>query len=402
MRRVERGIRYAAAVEERVAREPGGEQPPEQAGMRPEIGDAWPIFGAVLICLAVILLLNTKALLSVVERRPSGPLRTALLAASRPLDRAAVRVGLDRPAAWLTYAQVNRGEVPQFTVPPGEPTASALAPTPTATPAEPDEPTPSNAPPGGAAAPIEPTAEAGAPPAAVPTATPTAGPTATATPPPRRAITAAAPLRIYVAGDSIVYGFAEVLAETAPTPRLIATVGDVHSASGLSDPTFFDWPARMRAAMANTPPPEAVVFMVGANDGITLRTPAGEIVYGSAAWKEEYARRAAEIMDIVGQRGTRLYYIGQPVMRESKQSRIADDINVAVAGEAAKRPWVIYVDSWSLLVDQNGEYSTFLVDANGERVKARADDGIHLTAVSTVWVANAVYAAIREDWGLGR
>jgi len=33
-------------------------------------------------------------------------------------------------------------------------------------------------------------------------------------------------------------------------------------------------------------------------------------------------------------------------------------------------------------------------------IKARADDGIHLTPTSTVWVADATYAAIRKEWKL--
>lgn len=373
------------------------EPPPADAPTAQGIGDAWPIFGAILVCLAVVLLLNTKALIGVVNLRHSGPTRTVLLAVARTLDRAATRVGLDRPAAWLAYAQADRGSVPTFanpgTTPQPAPPVAAIPPTavPTASPTP--VPTPGESP----------TAAAGGP-EVPPTATviATSGPTATPTVTPRRAITPDNPLRVYVAGDSIVYGLAEVLAEIGARDGLAKTLGDVHSASGLARPEFFDWPNRLRAALSANPPPEAVVFMVGANDGVELHTAGGDLEYGTPEWNAEYGRRAAEIMDIVGQHGARLYYVGQPVMRDAKQSRIANDINIAVAKAAADRPWVVYIDSWSLLVDQNGEYSTFLVDANGETVKARNDDGIHLTSISTVWVANAVYGVIRKDWGLGR
>ena len=140
--------------------------------------------------------------------------------------------------------------------------------------------------------------------------------------------------------------------------------------------------------------------MAGANDGVAIRSANGALEYGTAAWNAEYSRRAGELMDIVGQAGARLYYIGQPIMRESKQNQIANDINVAIVKAAATRPWVTYIDSWALLTDRNGNYSTYLENAQGETVKARADDGIHLTATSTVWVANATYAAIRKEWKL--
>jgi hypothetical protein len=180
----------------------------------------------------------------------------------------------------------------------------------------------------------------------------------------------------------------------------MTVLADGKPLSGLSEPQYLDWPARVRGALANRPAPDVVVFMAGANDGVKMRTPNGLIEYGTEAWNAEYARRAGEFMDAVGQGGARLYYVGQPIMRDAKQSRIANDINVAVASEAKKRPWVVYVDSWTLLSDKDGTYSTFLTADNGEVVKARADDGIHLTPVSTVWVANATYEAIRRDWNL--
>jgi len=181
---------------------------------------------------------------------------------------------------------------------------------------------------------------------------------------------------------------------------LLAVLADGHANSGLSEPSYTNWPVRLRQALANRPAPEAVVFMAGANDGVAIRTTSGTLEYGTAAWNTEYSRRAGEIMDIVGQSGARFYYIGQPIMRESKQNRIANDINIAIVKAAASRPWVTYIDSWSLLTDRDGNYSTYLENTAGETVKARADDGIHLTSASTVWVAEATYAPIRKEWKL--
>jgi hypothetical protein len=234
---------------------------------------------------------------------------------------------------------------------------------------------------------------------AVPVPTVPPAPTAT-TPPARRTITTAAPLRVYVAGDSFVGSLAEVLAQTGTENGLMTVLSDGHPNSGLSDPSYINWPVRLRQALANDPAPEAVVFMVGANDGVPIRTSTGTLEYGTAAWNIEYARRAAEIMDIVGQTGARMYYVGQPIMREAKQNRIANDIDIAISKEAASRPWVTYIDSWALLTDANGNYADYLPDGTGKIVKARADDGIHLTAPTTVWVADAVYDVIRKEWRL--
>ena len=352
-------------------------------------GPIWAIYAAAITCLIIAALLNTRELALTVERRPDGPIRTFLLGPTQKLDIIAGKVGLDRPMALLNAVQIERDAAPRFTVTPG---AVAVVPS--------VAPVPSPTSEAGATATVA--AEGAEPPlatAVVAVASAPSAPTAT-TAPARRTITAAAPLRVYVAGDSFVDSMAEVLAETGTKNGLMTVLPDGHPNSGLSDPSYIDWPVRLRQAMANDPAPEAVVFMAGANDGVPIRTGAGTLEYGTAAWNTEYARRAAEIMDIVGPTGARMYYVGQPIMRESKQNRIANDINIAISKEAASRPWVTYIDSWSLLTDTNGNYAAYLTTSGGEAVKARADDGIHLTPATTVWVADAVYAIIRKDWRL--
>lgn len=354
-------------------------------------GPIWAIYAAAIVCLIVAALLNTRELALTVERRPDGPIRTLLLGPTRKLDTLAGKVGLDRPMALLNAAQTERDAAPRFTVTPGavaavpnvvpapSPTAEAVATATVTVAAEGTESAPATA--------------------VVPVTSAPPLPTATTTPA-RRTITAVAPLRVYVAGDSFVDSMAEVLAETGTTNGLMTVLPDGHPNSGLSDPSYIDWPVRLRQAMANDPAPEAVVFMAGANDGVPIRTSAATLEYGTAAWNTEYERRAAQIMDIVGPTGARMYYVGQPIMRESRQNRIANDINIAITRAAASRPWVTYIDSWSLLTDPDGNYADYLTTSSGERIKARKDDGIHLTAATTVWLADAVYAVIRKDWRL--
>jgi len=364
---------------------------PPRRSRRVSGGPIRAIYGAAIICLIVATLLNTRELMLTVERRPDGPIRTLLLGPTRQLDTVASKVGLDRPMALLNAVQSERDAAPRFTVTPGAVAAApSVAPAPSPT-AEVAQAVPTATVAAGAAEP--------APATAVPVASAPPAPTAT-TVPARRTITAMAPLRVYVAGDSFVDSMAEVLAETGTKNGLMTVLPDGHPNSGLSDPSYIDWPVRLRQALANDPAPEAVVFMAGANDGVPIRTSAGTLEYGTAAWNTEYARRAAQVMDIVGQAGARMYYVGQPIMRESKQNRIANDINIAISKEAASRPWVTYIDSWSLLTDANGNFATYLPTSGGETIKARADDGIHLTAPTTVWVADAVYAVIRKEWRL--
>ena len=69
-------------------------------------------------------------------------------------------------------------------------------------------------------------------------------------------------------------GSATIIADYSKKDGYITTRLDSKISSGLARPDYFDWPARLTQAMAGDPRPEAVVFMVGANDDTDLRVDA--------------------------------------------------------------------------------------------------------------------------------
>jgi hypothetical protein len=211
-----------------------------------------------------------------------------------------------------------------------------------------------------------------------------------------RAVSAASPLRMYVAGDSFAQWLGDDLTTFGQRSGVVVTSTDGHISTGLAVPSFFDWPARMTEAMSAQPPPEVVVIILGAND---LNGVAGYAV-GTPGWMAEYGRRQAEIMDIVGKRGSQLYWVSQPIMRDPGQASAAHDVNVSALAQIATRPWVHYVDSWSLFINANGGYAGTLPDVSGRLVTVRQDDGLHLSREGTTWLATAVYTMIRRDWQL--
>jgi len=189
-------------------------------------------------------------------------------------------------------------------------------------------------------------------------------------------------------------------ADYAKRDHLITSLLDFKISSGLARPDYFDWPARLTQEMAGNPPPEAVVWFAGANDYVDMRTDAGSLTRGTPAWLAEYRKRAGEVMDIVGRGGAQMYWVGQPIMRDTSRAKIAADINAIVQAEAASRPWVHYIDTWTMFTDSNGNYTAFLPNASGELVQVRQSEGIHLTRTATTWVSERVYAAIRRDFNV--
>ena len=309
----------------------------EQAAPRRAVtSDAWRIFGAVAICFAITLLLNTKSFVKIAAAEPDGPARSILLVTARGLDSAASAVKLDRLNAWLDTAFNRQDEAPRFDAVPTPPPATAAstaiaAPVDTTDIARAVAPTPAPDTPGAAdsAAPAQ-----SAPPA--PTAT-TLAPAPSAG---LRAVTTSNQLRVYVAGDSFVDWIGYDMADFGKKDGYLTTRLDSKISSGLARPDYFDWPARLTQAMAGDPRPEAVVFMVGANDYTDLRVDSHTLARGTPEWSAEYRKRAGAVMDIVGRGGAQFYWVGQPIMRDGARSKVAADINAAAMAEAATRPWV--------------------------------------------------------------
>ena len=325
-------------------------------------GQQWAVYAALVVCLVVTCLLSSGRLVAIAERMAFGPGRDTMLSLAQDVDGLARSLGLDRPAALVDLALGPRDALPSFALPnpaqlaeasaEPEPTAPAPAaapptatvrPSPTATTAPPATPTPPSTPTAteptatpdpataeaATATPGEPTATASptpAPPTAAPTAddtapdarpaAPTAAPTAVAAAPERptglRAVTTDNPLRVLTAGDSFAQPLGYDLNGYAAKYKLITTQLDFKISTGLARPDFFDWPARLRAIMAQRPAPEVVVLVVGGNDTQNMWDEQRVYVRGTEAWDAEYARRAAEVMDIVGQGGARLYWVGMP------------------------------------------------------------------------------------------
>ena len=74
------------------------------------------------------------------------------------------------------------------------------------------------------------------------------------------------------------------------------------------------------------------------------------------------------------------------------------DLRSQSVAEAASRPWVHFIDIWSMFTDENGNYTAFLPDASGEQIRVRQEEGIHLTRTATIWVSERVYQAMQRDF----
>jgi hypothetical protein len=189
---------------------------------------------------------------------------------------------------------------------------------------------------------------------------------------------------IWVGGDSMAFYVARGLLAAATAEGAIAVnAGDAVTSSGLNSPGFFDWPAYI-AAEIEAHNPDILVFMIGANDA----KPGMDL--------DAYHQRVGALMDAT--QGRQVIWVGQPSFDPAQRPDLSTSIpavNEVFFLEALDRPWVTYVDTWTLSTDDARAYARYLPDETGALVEFRAADGIHLTSAGGRRLAAAIMDYLR-------
>ena len=210
---------------------------------------------------------------------------------------------------------------------------------------------------------------------------------------------------LYVAGDSDAGAFGPYLQQLMDKTKLVTTTLDYKASSGLSRPDFYDWPARF-AAQVPAVNPDIVVVTFGGNDAQGLRNPnkswAVQHAPGEggddADWRAEYGKRVAAAMDYLGADDRTLIWVGIPNADSPTTTARLQVQNEVVAAEAAKRPKVVFIDTWKRFSGLSGGYASVVQDPRDNEFKdVRADDGFHLNQTGAEILALDIERAIRAE-----
>ncbi|MFA4964277.1 MAG: DUF459 domain-containing protein [Thermoleophilia bacterium] len=214
-----------------------------------------------------------------------------------------------------------------------------------------------------------------------------------------RAVTRRRPLRLYIAGDSMAQVFGSSLVNLAEDTGLITARLDYHISSGLSRPDYYDWRQRLIDQLVEFHP-DAAVIIFGANDGQDVMYRGKVLDVGTRAWREVYAKRVGRAMQILTRGGRRVYWVGNPIMRDAGYGGRIAMMNHIYAAVAPKHPGVRFVSTWRLMAGDGGSFAEYLRDPGGAMVLMRGSDGIHLTRAGGDRMGQAVLDVVLEDWGL--
>jgi uncharacterized protein len=327
----------------------------------------------MLIALVASAFLNGESLVHTAERQPYGGERGVALAAARPTRFLADLFLLDMPRrgfeALIDHEELESGSgfgagLPEASVPrPSEPEVTGPAPAPGQG-QDPD---------------LGPTPEA--PVASIPQT--------------YRRPTAAEPLRVFFVGDSVIGNISTGFGQVYRSEDRMTIAVDFHVSTGLARPDVLDWPTYL-ARILQERDDEVVVMMFGANDDQDLQTPEGRAALFTDEWVREYARRVGIMMDVGRDGGRTVVWLGLPAVDVDRLEQARRVMNRAARVEASARPDVEYVNLGARLTPCGGYQQ--MVDG----VRARENDGVHLTISGAQLVAGDVFEAFAATRNLRR
>lgn len=187
----------------------------------------------------------------------------------------------------------------------------------------------------------------------------------------------AAEQRLVVLGDSLGNGVYAGLYHEFRKQKDLKVIKKSKVATGIVRDDYYDWIAQTKA-LAESEQIDMAVIVIGANDRQTIQQDGKRYRLLSDGWKQIYTDRIITMTKTLQEKGTSVYWIGLPIMR---QARYGNDIKAfnAIYHETAKITGATYIDSWDYFADENGEYSAYGFDLEGRMRKLRDDDGIHMT-----------------------
>ena len=237
--------------------------------------------------------------------------------------------------------------------------------------------------------------------AGVVSATPSSRPGASTTTtipgrPCRSPLTDADPLRLWIGGDSLAGSLGPALGTVAGGTGVVQPQFDSRASSGLTIPSFFNWPEHARKEMERLNP-EIAVFIIGANDFNAPLNGAAVGEDGQPAWRAEYTALVDEMLAAFDTGVRTVVWVGSPVFKDEQRDVAIRQIDELMREVVGKHRNVAYVDAYTLFADAEGKYASSLpplTDPNAEPVPVRSGDGVHFTAQGGERLAQAVYGVL--------
>jgi hypothetical protein len=220
--------------------------------------------------------------------------------------------------------------------------------------------------------------------------------------PPPTPVVAKAPdaTRLAVFGDSLAIDLTKALERVyAEDPNLVV-IGQGVSSSGFVRDDFFDWNAAMSEQIAADSFDIAVVI-IGINDRQEISAN-GEVFEAlSDGWTSIYQTRLNAFLGQLRAARKPVVWMGLPPMARSQYSAAISQIS-AIHRLAAFSGGAEFIDIYDRFADEDGKYTAYGPDVNGQNAVMRKDDGIHYSAAGSDKLAFYISQTMRSFYRGGQ
>ncbi len=219
-------------------------------------------------------------------------------------------------------------------------------------------------------------------------------PTAALPPPKPQIEKAENATRLAVFGDSLAVDLARALERFyAEDPNLVV-IGQGVGSSGFVRDDYFDWDKTIAEQIAADSFDLAVVF-IGINDRQEIRVGDQRFAALADGWVSAYQGRLNAFLGKLRAARKPVIWIGLPPMSRSEYSAAITQIS-AQQKLAAFSSGAEFLDIYDRFLGEDGRYSSYGPDVNGQNALMRKDDGIHLSTAGSDKLAFYVSQSVRN------
>ena len=138
---------------------------------------------------------------------------------------------------------------------------------------------------------------------------------------------------------------------------------------------------------------DVAVVMFGANDRLDMRDDGAYVHFRTDAWRDSYAKRADKVLTALTGAGLKVIWCGNPIARSPAYSDDMKYINDIYAEEVAKFGGE-FLPLWTVIANDQGQFTAYGPDRSGATERLRNDDGIHFTAAGYELIAERVISLL--------
>lgn len=203
--------------------------------------------------------------------------------------------------------------------------------------------------------------------------------------------------KVFFAGDSLMQGVAPFAQKHLSSSYGIVSLNLSKQSTGLSYPSFFDWPATIEKNLKDDPAIKLLVVFLGPNDPWDFADPEnkGQILrFKTPEWEAVYRARVQRIVQSAQNAGAKIIWLGIPYMKGRKLNSQMLYLNSVLEDELrGKVLWLPTADMLGGSADAYRDTAPY----QGKNERMRSKDGIHFTPKGQKYLAEYIAEHIRFE-----